>query len=76
MRAAVKALRERGAAKIIVAVPVGAPETCRELQSLADETICATAPEYFQAVGQFYENFSQTTDDEVRELLSLSAPST
>lgn len=73
MRAAVKALRERGAAKIVVAVPVGAPETCRALESLADETICATAPEYFHAVGQFYENFSQTTDDEVRDLLAASA---
>jgi predicted phosphoribosyltransferase len=73
MRAAVTALRQEGAAKIIVAVPVGAPETCRELESLADETICATAPEYFHAVGQFYENFAQTTDDEVRELLAAAA---
>jgi predicted phosphoribosyltransferase len=72
MRAAVKALRQRGVEKIIVAVPVGAPETCRALESVADETICATAPEYFHAVGQFYENFAQTTDDEVRELLARS----
>lgn len=72
MRAAVKALRERGAAKIIVAVPVGAPETCRELQALADEVICETAPESFHAVGQFYEDFAQTTDDEVRGLLARS----
>ena len=70
MRAAVAALRERGAARIVVAVPVGAPDTCRELQEVVDETICAVAPEYFQAVGQFYDDFSQTTDDEVRELLA------
>lgn len=75
MRAAVKALRQRGAAKIVVAVPVGAPETCREFETLADETICATTPEYFHAVGQFYENFAQTTDEEVRELLARSTMS-
>ena len=69
MRAAVRALRERGAAHIVVAVPVGAPDTCREFEKEVDETICAIAPESFQAVGQFYEDFSQTTDDQVRELL-------
>jgi putative phosphoribosyl transferase len=69
MRAAVNALRQRGAARIVIAVPVGAPETCRELAEEVDETICAISPEYFQAVGQFYYDFSQTTDDEVRELL-------
>jgi putative phosphoribosyl transferase len=69
MRAAVRALRQRGAAHIVVTVPVGAPDTCREFEKEVDETICAIAPESFQAVGQFYEDFSQTTDDEVRELL-------
>ena len=69
MRAAVNALRQRGAARIVVAVPVGAPETCREFESQVDETICAISPEYFQAVGQFYQDFGQTTDDEVRDLL-------
>jgi putative phosphoribosyl transferase len=69
MRAAVKALRQRGVAKIVVSVPVGAPETCRELEKEADEIICAISPAWFQAVGQYYEDFSQTTDDEVRELL-------
>src|SRR4029077_5656921 len=69
MRAAVKALRQRGVAKIVVAVPVGPPDTCREFEDEADETICASAPEFFQAVGQYYEDFSQTSDDEVRELL-------
>ena len=73
MRAAVAALRQRGVAKIVVAAPVGAPDTCRELEQEADETICATAPEFFQAVGQYYEDFSQTSDEEVRELLSRAA---
>src|SRR5881397_510391 len=73
MRAAVKALRERGAAKIVVAVPVGPPETCHELEEEADETICLSTPEFFQAVGQYYEDFSQTTDDDVRELLGRAA---
>ena len=69
MRAAVKALRQRGAAKIIVAVPVGPPDTCHEIEEQADETICLSTPEFFQAVGQYYEDFSQTTDEDVRELL-------
>jgi putative phosphoribosyl transferase len=73
MRAAVAALRRRGAAKIIVAVPVGAPETCRELEELVDEIVCAIAPEFFQAVGQYYEDFSQTSDEEVRDLLKRAA---
>jgi predicted phosphoribosyltransferase len=73
MRAAVAALRQRGAAKIVVAVPVGALETCREFEEEVDETICAMAPERFQAVGQYYEDFSQTTDEEVRELLAAAA---
>jgi len=69
MRAAVKALRHRGAAKIVVAVPVGPPDTCHEIEEQADETICLSTPEFFQAVGQYYEDFSQTTDEDVRELL-------
>ena len=73
MRAAVAALRRHGAAKIIVAVPVGAPETCRELEELVDEIVCAIAPEFFQAVGQYYEDFSQTSDEEVRDLLKRAA---
>jgi len=73
MRAAVKALRQSGAAKIVVAVPVGPPETCRELEEEADETICLSTPEFFQAVGQYYEDFSQTSDEDVRELLSQAA---
>ena len=73
MRAAVAALRQLGAAKIVVAVPVGAADTCRELEEEVDETVCVMAPEWFQAVGQFYEDFSQTSDDEVRELLARAA---
>lgn len=73
MRAAVKALRQHGAAKIVVAVPVGPPDTCREVEQEADETICLSTPEFFQAVGQYYEDFSQTTDEEVRELLARAA---
>ncbi len=73
MRAAVAALRQLGAAKIVVAVPVGAADTCREIEQEVDETVCAIAPEWFQAVGQFYEDFSQTSDDEVRELLARAA---
>ena len=70
MRAAVKALRQSGAAKIVVAVPVGPPDTCREIAQEADETICLSTPEFFQAVGQYYQDFSQTSDDDVRKLLT------
>ena len=76
MRAAVKALRQRGAAKIVVAVPVGPPDTCRELAGEADETICLSTPVFFQAVGQYYEDFSQTSDEDVRALLSQAAQNT
>jgi putative phosphoribosyl transferase len=70
MRAAVKALRHSGAAKIVVAVPVGPRDTCAEIEELADETTCLRTPEFFQAVGQYYEDFSQTSDAEVRDLLA------
>ncbi len=73
MRAAVKALRQRGATKIVVAVPVGPPDTCKEFEDEADEVVCASEPEFFQAVGQYYEDFSQTSDEEVRELLTRAA---
>jgi predicted phosphoribosyltransferase len=69
MRAAVQALRSLGPARIVVAVPVAAPETCEALRAEADEVICARTPEPFYAVGLWYEDFSQTNDDEVRELL-------
>lgn len=73
MRAAVKALRQRDVAKIVVAVPVGPRDTCRDFEEEADEVICLSTPEYFQAVGQYYEDFSQTSDDDVRELLARGA---
>jgi putative phosphoribosyl transferase len=72
MRAAAAALRQKEAARIVVAVPVGAPDTCEEFEKEVDETICAITPENFHGVGQFYEDFSQTSDDEVRELLAAS----
>jgi putative phosphoribosyl transferase len=69
MRAAVAALRRQGPARIVVAVPVGAPETCREFQDEADESVCARTPEPFYAVGLWYGDFAQTTDEEVHDLL-------
>jgi putative phosphoribosyl transferase len=72
MRAAVAALRKEQPARIVVAVPVSATETCDAFRDIADEIICAETPEPFQAVGLWYEDFSQTTDDEVHELLEHS----
>jgi putative phosphoribosyl transferase len=69
MRAAAAALRKQGPARIVVAVPVSASETCEEFRSEVDEIVCAVTPEPFRGVGLWYEDFSQTTDDEVRELL-------
>jgi putative phosphoribosyl transferase len=69
MRAAAEAVRQRNPAQVIVAVPVGAPETCREMAAVADEVICAQTPEPFSAVGQWYLNFDQTTDEEVMDLI-------
>jgi putative phosphoribosyl transferase len=73
MRAAVAALRQQLPARIVVAVPVGAGETCQELQQVADEVICARTPDPFFAVGVWYGDFSQTTDAEVRDLLARAA---
>ena len=69
MKAAVQAVKLRKPARVVVAVPVGARETCEELSKMADEVICARMPEPFAAVGQWYLDFNQTTDEEVRELL-------
>jgi putative phosphoribosyl transferase len=74
MKAAVAALKRMAPAKIIVAVPVGAAQTCDEFRNLADEVVCAQQPDPFWAVGNWYRNFEQTTDDEVRELLARAAP--
>ena len=70
MRAAVEALRHQGPAEIVVAVPVGAPETCAAMNLVADQTVCAHMPDRFAAVGLWYEDFSQTPDNEVRALLA------
>lgn len=70
MKAAVRAVRGLNPSRIVVAVPVGAPSTCRELRELADDVVCVAMPDSFSAVGQFYSDFSQTTDDEVRRLLA------
>jgi predicted phosphoribosyltransferase len=72
MTAAVRAVREQGAQRVIVAVPVGAPETCRRLAEEADDVVCALTPEDLWAVGAWYERFNQTTDDEVRRVLEAS----
>jgi putative phosphoribosyl transferase len=72
MRAGVAALRQLRAARIVVAVPVGSPETCAEFEEEVDETVCAVSPPGFRAVGQFYEDFGQTTDEEVAELLGAA----
>lgn len=70
MRAAVAALKLEGAAQIVVGVPVAPPETCDSFRLEVDEIVCATTPEPFLAVGLWYRDFSQTTDEEVRELLA------
>jgi predicted phosphoribosyltransferase len=70
MLAAVRVLRALGAGSITVAVPVAAPETCAEFQEEVDQIICAHTPEPFRAVGLWYQDFSQTSDREVRELLA------
>lgn len=74
MRAAVAALRQSQAASIIVAVPVGATSTCRRLARIADRLVCMIASDDFVAVGVWYEDFTPTTDDEVRRLLDDLPP--
>lgn len=73
MKAAVQAVRQHRPARVIVAVPVGAPSTCEEFADVTDETICARTPEPFSAVGQWYLDFSQTSDEEVQTLLNEHA---
>ncbi len=70
MKAAVKALKLQSPERLIVAVPVGAPETCRNLEASVDELVCLWKPHPFQAVGEWYHDFSQTTDDDVINLLA------
>ena len=72
MLAAIKALRQQQAGRIVVAVPIAAPETCDQMREHADDVICAVTPEPFHAVGLWYENFAQNSDEEVRDLLNRS----
>jgi erythromycin esterase-like protein len=74
MQAAIEALRQQKPEAIVVAVPVAPPQTCEELRKLADQVICAFTPEPLYAVGRWYQDFSQTSDEEVRELLQEQAP--
>lgn len=70
MKAAVEAVRAHAPRRVIVAVPVGAPDTCDAFAEVADEVVCARTPQPFSAVGLWYQDFSQTTDVEVSQLLS------
>jgi putative phosphoribosyl transferase len=73
MQAAAGAVRRHEPARIVIAVPVASRATCDRFRDEVDEVVCAVTPEPFYAVGNWYEDFSQTSDDEVRELLALSA---
>lgn len=70
MRAAIAAVRQLGAARIVVAIPVASAETCAAFAAEVDEIVCPLTPEDFHAVGQWYEDFAQTSDEEVRQLLA------
>ena len=73
MHAAIRALHAMGPGGIVVAAPVGAPEACNQLRGEAEDVICAITPSAFRAVGLWYEDFSQTTDEEVQQLLARAA---
>lgn len=73
MRAAISALRGHDPLRILAAVPVAPPDVCAELGRLADEMLCLETPEPFYAVGAWYEDFTQTTDQQIRELLARAA---
>jgi putative phosphoribosyl transferase len=73
MRAAALALREEGAGQVIVAVPVAPPETCAAFERQVDRTVCVHTPERFHAVGMWYEDFTEDSDEQVRELLRRAA---
>jgi erythromycin esterase-like protein/predicted phosphoribosyltransferase len=74
MEAAIRALRQQQPAGIVVAVPVGARDTCERLGRMADRVVCLAMPEPFNAVGTWYDDFTQTSDDEVRRLLAPTPP--
>ena len=73
MRVAIRAVRAAGASKVVVAVPIAAPSSVRELQTEADEVVCLDAPESFYAVAQAYENFEQVSDEEVCAILDRNS---
>jgi putative phosphoribosyl transferase len=75
LKAALRLLRGKGAKSVTIAVPVGPSDTIRELGKLADRVVCLHTPALFYAIGQFYEDFSQTSDEEVTELLKRSRQS-
>lgn len=70
IRAAVRALRQQGPARIVIAVPTAAADSCAKLEPLVDEFVAVMRPLYFHAVGQWYEDFQQTTDSEVKQLMA------
>jgi predicted phosphoribosyltransferase len=74
MEAAILALRKLGPAAVIAAAPVGAGETCARLRTHADQVVCAEVPDDFGAVGEWYRDFDQTTDEEVRRLIAAADP--
>ncbi|MFL5961650.1 MAG: phosphoribosyltransferase [Gaiellaceae bacterium] len=76
MRAAVLAARRRHPARIVVAVPVATPQACDDLRDVVDEVVCGIRPQFLQAVGLWYADFSQTSDDEVRDLLARASEAT
>lgn len=73
MKAAIMAIRKRSCARLVVAVPVAPPDTLTEIQPMVDDLICLQAPEMFFAIGNWYQDFSQTSDDEVCDLLIQAA---
>ena len=76
MRAAVMALRQQNPARIVVGVPAASPETCAEFQDEVDDIVCAVTPDPFYSVGSWYDDFTQTTDEEVHALLKRVSQST
>jgi len=71
MKAALASVRKKGAKSVVIAIPVGPPSTIKELERVTDHVICLYTPEEFYAIGEFYEDFSQTTDEEVKRLFRL-----
>lgn len=74
MHAACVAIARKHPGRLVVAVPVAAPETCEAFRAAVDDIVCAVTPEPFYAVGLWYEDFTPTTDEEVRELLHRAPP--